>query len=336
MSWSYYTALLAAGDLLTTGQRNELYDAFLERAEVAAPWLGSLTFSAGSPLRTSGFSTDLIERSSGGPVRLLDAIGTISAYYLRPVVIDSAPVLAAGAALGFSGTTAATTNLLNLAATAAGVSVAELDDLIANPLLDAWKRWNVIREAIRLLKYPVIGATGPTVHHADVSDFTWAGTKTAFFASEAAGFAGGTTENLLIETLYDATGSPPVGAYGIVGNRSTYTLGIPAAAAFTAGYTVVGMLSYGNLDTAGQSLAVDFGGALNVGGLAPYAYQQQAKEISASGQTATGSPTLEASILGYYDSVEMDNYEPAATPGAFKVGHVMVHSFAAKPTFTQP
>jgi len=335
MSWSHYTAALAAGDLITTAQRNELYDAFLERAEVAAPYLFGVTFSAGSTLRTSGFSTDLIDRSSGGPVRLLDALGMISAAFVRPAVIDGAPSIGVGTNKGFSGTTAASTNLLNLAATAASVSVAELDDLIANPLLDAWKRWNVIREAIRLLKYANLGLPTPTAHHIYASDFTWADTKTAAFVSEASGLFGSTTENLILLTLYTEAGAPPVGAYEITSNRSTYSLAIPAAGAFTAGYTVAAMLSYGNLDTEGLSLAVDFHGALNVGSLTGYGYQQ-AKDVSASGQTATGSQTLEASILGYYDSVEMDSYEPAAVDGAFKNGHVIVHAFIGKPTFTHP
>lgn len=51
---------------------------------------------------------------------------------------------------------------------------------------------------------------------------------------------------------------------------------------------------------------MDFGGALNVSG-----------------------------ATGCYDSAEMDSYEPAATPGVYKNGHVIVHSFVGKPTFTQ-
>lgn len=326
MSWSHFTTLLAEGDIITEAQRNELYDAFLERAEAVGPWL-SVTYAASSDLRTSGFATDLIERSSGAAVRLLNAISTISAHYIRPEVIDSAPVLGPSDSLLFFGSTADTTNLFNLAATAAGVTVAEFDDLDANPTLHAWRRWNVIREALRLLKYPRLKTVGAgAVWGIQVTDVTWADIKTAFFAyPESSGYVPGATSGLYIRS-YD------VGVYDISANRRTQTLSFPAITPFTAGYDIYGLISRGTDDNVGGDITVLFDGAYVSAGGFPFYDDRQMKLIGSG--AITGNQDLDASMAAYYNSGAMDAYETDIVTAPDLVGSADIHVYVAAPTFT--
>lgn len=329
MSWSHFTTLLAEGDIITEAQRNELYDAFLERAEAVGPWL-SVTYAASSDLRTSGFATDLIERSSGAAVRLLNAISTISAHYIRPDVIDSAPVLGPSDSLLFFGSTAATTNLFNLAATAAGVTVAEFDDLDANPTLHAWRRWNVIREALRLLKYPrvkTVGAISPW--GIQLSEATWADLKTAFFAyPESAGYVPGATSALYVRSYYSA------GPYDIEANRGTQTLAIPAITPFSSGYDLYGLLSRGTDDNVGGDITVLFDSAYVSAGGFPTDTDRQMKLIGSG--AITGNQDLDASMAAYYNSGPMDAYETDAITNPDLVGSAVINVYVAEPTFTHP
>jgi len=327
MSWSHFTTLLVEGDLFTAEQRNELYDAFIERADAVAPWL-SVVYSASSYLRDSGFATDLIERDSGGPQRLLNAISDISHYFIRPDVIDGALTVPDTESPSFYGTTSDSTNLLNQAATAAGISVDELDDLLANPFLDAWRRWNVWREAIRLLKYPLIKPVGaPDPWFVSVNGVDWSDALSEFFAyPEVAGYGAGATSWLYVRSFYSA------GPYDIDATRGTQTLNIPATTPFSAGYALYGFLSRNADDNVGGDVTVLFDGSYVSAGGFPFDTDRKALPIGAG--SATGNQDLDASMAAYYNSGAMSAYESDPISNPDLVGSANLTAYVAAPTFT--
>lgn len=328
MSWSHFTTLLAAGDFITEAQRNELYDAFLERAAAVGPW-SSITYAASSDLRTGGFATDLIECSSGGPVRLVTALSTIAQYFWRPETIDGPATLVDvdddGTFLVFDPTDP--TSLFYLACAEAGVSTAEFIDLDNEPTLNAWKRWNVIREAIRLLVYPRVKSGTLSIYNTQVTDTTWADAKAQFFLyPEISGLVGGTDTPLYLRAFY-------TGDYNISASRGEVPLSIPAITAFSSGYRLYGIFGRGANDTENAGITVNYnGGATSFAGY-PLETDRQAYAISAAGRTVTGTQTLEYGMYGYFGSGAMDTYEVDPT-NTEKVGEAYLHGIAAAPTFT--
>lgn len=327
MGWSYFTTLLAEGDLITADQRNELYDAFLERAAAVGPWHAGFAASIG--LRTSGFSTDLIELIGGGSQRLLGAISTISAYYVREEVIDDAMTLGVTDSWGFFGDVEDATSLWYRACAAAGVSAAEFTAIQTDETLDSYQRWNIIREAIRLLKYPLLAEGSPTekIQTAESPD-DWASAAADFLTSETTGSAGFPYE-IALHAIYSAGAASP---YQIGANRKFIPVTIPATAAFTAGYTLAAFLSRGTFDDVGDSVRVNFYGSTDVTGF-PDETDRKACLISASGKTATGDLDVDVAMLGYHDSAALDLYETSAGDDEHW-GGANLTGFTALPTFS--
>lgn len=327
MAWTHFTTLLVEGDLITTDQRNELYDAFLERAGAIAPWLG-VTYAASSTLRTSGFDTDLIEMS-GSTQRLVQALEAISGYYVREEVIDDAMTLAVTDSWTFFGDIEDTTNLWNRACAAAGVDTTEFTDLQSDKTLSSFKRWNVIREAIRLLKYPNLKTVSEVEKsQSAASGVDWASANADFFLSEVPG-ATGFGYQLTINAIY-STGHPT--PWQIGGCRSIITVTVPAVAAFSSGYQLAAFLSRATIDDVGDAVRFNFYGATDVSSL-PTETDRKACLISGTGKTATGDLDIDQGLLGYYDSTALDYYQTSSGDDEHH-GGAYVTGYAALPTFS--
>ena len=326
MGWTHFTALLVEGDFITTDQRNELYDAFLERAEAVTPWL-STTYSAGSSLRTGGFATDLVERSGGLTSRLIDAVQAISNHYARPEIIEGSMTLDDADPVTFYGTTADPTNLINLACTEVGIDPADFDDILANPTYDCFQRWNVIREAIRLLKYPRIEKSGTAHKYRTGVDATWPDARDAFlaFTETSSGPPFGTPEIYLRAGLS--------ANYEIEAYLSYFYVTIPAVDAFSDGYQLHGLLSRDLADNVGSSVHVDFDGSSSD----PIGFASDTdrtiKPLGTSGRTSTGSVAVNLSMTGYDDSASLDDYEPTLVDPD-RVGAALMWDVIAEPTFS--
>lgn len=327
MSWSYFTANLAEGDFFTEDQRNELYDAFLERAGAVARWLSD-TYEASTDLRDSLVATDLIERDGDTPIRLAVALSDLSQYYVRPAKVEGYPDADESDVFVFNGST--TENLLYMAATDLGYAT----DLFADEHLHSWKKWNVIRAAIQLLKYPLIATAGdglqaPTRYGKSASDYPWADANAAFIAASESSPGGAAPTDLYLLTT---DGSPTF--IEIEGKRATYELEIPATGPF-ADYQLIGWFNrIGGTGVVNHPITLEFdGGEANVATL-PVGPDLVCADASDASRSATGAVDLAAYLDGYFDGAALDDLEPP-TEDVVETG-ADVFQIAAIPTFTHP
>jgi hypothetical protein len=328
MAWTYFTANLAEGDLITEAQRNELYDAFLERAGAVQRFLSD-TYEVSSDLRDSLFATDLVERDGDTPVRLAAALAALSAYYVRPEKVAGYPDADESDVFVFNGST--TENAFYMAATDLGYAT----DLFADEHFHSWKKWNVLRAVIQLLKYPLIATAGnglqaPTRYGRSASDYPWADAKAAFLAAGESSPGGSAPAD-----LYMFTNDVSPTYIEITGKRATYALEIPDIEPFSQGYQLVGWfnrLSGGGYVNHAITLEFD-GGTKNVATL-PAEEELVCAEASADERGTTGAVDLEAYLDGYFDDAALDEMEPP-TEDVLEAG-ASVFQVAAIPTFTHP
>ena len=333
MAWTYFTANLAEGDLITEDQRNELYDAFLERAAAVERWTSGrfaspCTYAVSSELRNSLFATDLVERDTGSPVRLAYALSDLSQYYVRPEKLESFPSADEADNFVFNGST--TENVFYMAATALGYPT----DLFSDEHLHSWKKWNVLREVIRLLKYPLIATAGnglqsPTRHGRSGGDSTWADAKTDFLGGSESSPGGSAPTDLYLHTQ---DGTP----ISIEGKRATYALEIPAATPFTEGYQLVGWFNRMGEDATqvNHPITLEFDGGSKSVATLPVNDELVCAEASEDERGSTGTVSLEAYPDGYYDSAALEDMEPPTEDDLYFGGSVF--QVAAIPTFSHP
>lgn len=128
MSWSHFTTLLDGSRVITTAERDELYDKF--QALFAGGCGGGdyeLNSSDMAEITGSPLLTDLASLDAPGPVNTLDRLHAVIAA-------------ASGAFSNYS-------SAVTAALTAAGITSTERDALIDSGL-DSWQLWNYYRELI--------------------------------------------------------------------------------------------------------------------------------------------------------------------------------------------
>ena len=325
MAWSSFTANLAEGDLITEAQRNELYDAFLERAGAVDRFLAH-SYAASSDLRNSRFATDLVERASAAPVRLSAALADLSAYYLQASKVDSLPATDTSDVLTFNGS--GSENLLYQAATGLGYAT----DLFTDGELQMWKKWNILREAIRLLKYPLIATTLDglatfTKHAKTAEEASWADTRSSFLAAGESSPGPGYPADYYLVTYMDGA------FFEIRGRRAGYSLTIPATTPFSSGHRLVGWLSRDDAGYLDKPVTAEYGGASVSVSSTPLASDLACAYLSTTGRTAIGSQSLEVKLTGYTDDSALAEFDPTGDDSFDSGGSVKI--VAAIPTFTQ-
>lgn len=326
MAWTHFTAPLADGELLTTAQRNELFDAFDQRVGAAAV----SAYTTPSAIRNCGLITDLVEQS-GSPVRLLEAINAISDRYVRAEwAVGSGTIPVATSDFYFVPGATDSTNVLRQAADALSVSAGDLAALRSNPHFDSRLRWNIARKALQLLAFPRIFGVGDPAYYQKSGDSVvdWATARDDFLGASEVGpslFSGG----IAISSGYGG------GSYGVTGVRIDRPLLIPAVVPFSNGYVLFGWRT-SDSDPANPNVKLTFDGA-TIDLLATDTGANKIRAALTSGsRTATSSQILAYRYQAWDSSAELDAFEPDPGGDTSISSETTFGSIFAEPAFTHP
>lgn len=219
--FTYFTTALDGSRPIRIAERDELYSAFLQRADAVG-----YSYSLPTETTLSGIITD---RVVGTQPRMLEALEAISVEYVRHAVLYGLPeVPDYTAALKYTvGDRSLSTNLINRAAALISASTAEAEAIIADPTLDTALRWNLTRAALKLLRYLPISTGSVGGYSKDASEVTWADTVTAFGGASEGSFDSGIGSTSFY-TEGDTAPGLVSGEYVIVATRSQSGAIVPA------------------------------------------------------------------------------------------------------------
>ena len=326
MAWTYFTGSLGAAALITRAQRNELWAAFIERAEAA----GEEDYAIDEDLRDSGMNTDLVLWFAS-PVRLLAAINAISALYVRTDLHSgTATISAATTDLYYDNEATDDTNVLVEAAEALGYVYGDVAALLASPFVDSTLRWNIARKAIQLLCRPRLAYNVDQRSYEKIgySLVDWETARDDCIANS--------------ETESDPTELPgPIfsagysGDFNVSATRHEVDITVPAATPFSAGYLVHGWRK-SFLDAPATPLVeLNFDGA-SIEISAPDTGTDKTREALTGSRTATGEITMSLQYGAGYDEAEADLFEPVPAGDEDRGADSEFTGFFAAPTFTHP
>ncbi len=309
MAWNHFTGYLTAADLLTTAQRNELYDALEERA-AAVQGLTGASYSASSDIRNCGLVTDWLERSAGSsPLRLEAAINAIASRFGKASVLTASSftgTIAFGS--GHSGAGA----IFYDAASLCGVTPADVGSILGSPL-DDHRRWNLYRAALILMAHPQLafGATHFSKYGTESydpgtpgeDDVAWGAVKSEMLgASEV-------TETLSTAGAYLLRQHTEGGSntYTLKAQRVVYAITIPATAGFAANSGIYVAVQ----NDAGVALTLTFQGS--AGAISAPVYPTLKYQFFA-GSGATGANNADLRFDHYTAGAGLDALRPDPAP----------------------
>lgn len=322
MAWTYYTANLAAGELFTKNQRNELYDAFLAR--VAAAGLYGI-YTVPSHLTLTPLSCDLVlyTPAVGSPsyVRMLDVLPTLSTYFMRSDLVFPPGLTFAASYTDFeyvAGSVGAAKTVLKYAGDILGLSTSDLSGLIANPTIDARHRWNLIRTALQNMNCRrFVGVSASS----DLKVGSWHGGSWPDARDDflAAGFGTGPGSTAGIQTHYASTfsGTPPSGGppyYYAEGERVTINQVLDTGG-FYWNWALMGFRQTAlTTGISGATVRRDFGAANDTSVHADTGANMELEYVVPSPLgSGIGSIAVDVKFVAYNDATQCDLFEPDAT-----------------------
>lgn len=153
MAWTYFTAALDGSTPITKAQRDELFDAFLERQSAAGAQPAD-SFSIPTALRDSPIITDIIIRDSdSSKVRLLDAIFELSEFYFDAEMTWFEFLSTADPFFPPDIDIDDPSTVIGRAITSLGLSSSEFNSIYDQADINTASRWNLIRKALQKLEY---------------------------------------------------------------------------------------------------------------------------------------------------------------------------------------
>ena len=341
MAWTYFTASLAEGDILTKAMRDELYDAFLERV-AAADMVGDYTVP--TELRDCGLITDLVyDVGAGSTVRMATALNAIAPNFIRSEWLTPAAAFPDASLtsdleyLAFSGSSVGVKTLWEPAKNALGLTSQDVVDILAAPLLDIRQRWNLLREGIRNLSGVRFAFSGSASAYVKSGAWKsgWSAARDDYLANSESPTSN-TAAQIFTERLDSwGLGSPPAGSppyYLVSGFRHAPGFVVPATSAFAL-YALHG---YRQAAGAVSGLTVEnaVGVATGSASVVNTGTDSVLEQVVSTNLSSTGTLTLSSKLGAYDDSGELDLLQPPSA-GSFGAG-TFYRALLGKPVFTHP